>query len=569
MQDLNEQIAFVVSAVPRLLRQMDHDPLSPTWGSAHLAYWRDKTSELSDMRRQEAMLPLALLYTRDYPGSSWRDDPRLLEAVEALLRFWCDHQYPDGSMDEWYKGERAFAASAFSCHAVARTLHLLEGRLAPASRQRAREKLAATARWLTGRDDLFKTNHQAVGVAALAWAGAVLDDAAFTRNAREKLHAIIRVQTPEGWFPEVGHMDVGYTFLTVEFVAMAMALWQDWSASAPFVRAFDFACEWVHPDLTIGEEYGVCHNPYLSRIAILLMADRSGRAAGLAERLQRESVGFQGFTNTLGDDLRLPRWAFQPLLAHDYRHAMGTERAPVEVIPLAVTDGGSRVRFFPGAGLARFVSGQGSGVFAPVAGGLLRLFAPGCGGVVTDCGYAIALERGGYATNLTYDRKLAGVVEEGNRMRVACPMPRVRKFMPSLAARLVLRLACSTRIGSRLARRGIDWIRRRKGSALNQSSANLGGRKAAWQLERELRVETGEIRTVDRLVFAWPVATGRILFVTSAGGEGWPRTSPLTEHVSGLPERLTGLVLEKIYRLGAEGWHMTHLVVRPGAAAEG
>src|SRR3990170_4298418 len=174
MKDLTTQISFVVNSVNRILEQIDLDPLSPTFGCAHLAYWRDKTSDVADMRRQEIMLALSLLYSRTYPKSSWKGNPKLKVAVEALLSFWCKNQYSDGSMDEWYKGERAFAATAFSTHAVARTIMVMKHTLSESILNSARDKLEKTSFWLLRNNDLFKTNHQAVGVGALAWAGAVL-----------------------------------------------------------------------------------------------------------------------------------------------------------------------------------------------------------------------------------------------------------------------------------------------------------------------------------------------------------------------------------------------------------
>ncbi len=85
MNDIERQIAYVVDGVERLLWQIDKDPLSPTYGCAHLAYWRDKTSDVADMRRQEGLLPLAMLFTGDYPGSHHKGDSRLLSAARALL----------------------------------------------------------------------------------------------------------------------------------------------------------------------------------------------------------------------------------------------------------------------------------------------------------------------------------------------------------------------------------------------------------------------------------------------------------------------------------------------------
>ncbi|MBF0358690.1 MAG: hypothetical protein HQL70_08775 [Magnetococcales bacterium] len=557
MKDLSQQIAFIVSAIPRVLQQIDHDPLSPTFGSAHLAYWRDKTSEISDMRRQEVMFPLALLYSNQYPGSTYQGDENILAGVEALLDFWCKNQYSDGSMDEWYKGERAFAAAAFSSHAVARTLHVLDGRLSAELSATARQKLAQTANWLTRRNDLFKTNHQAVGVAALAWAGEVLDDNTLKENARDKLTSIIHSQTSEGWFLEVGHMDIGYTFLTVEFIVMTMALWEDWEYVGPFVRAYDFACEWVHPDLYTGEEYGICHNPYISRIATTILTPHSGRAAYLQQRFLQDSSGFKGFANTLADDLRLPRWAFQPLLAYDYHQQSSGIIAHEEILPLLTPSELPSIAFFELAGVARFCGGGGVGVFAPVAGGLCRFLASDSKAELTDFGYAIST-RQNYATNLTYDRKIKAEVIN-NSIRLVCPMPPVRKFMPPFIARLILRLLCSTAIGSRLTRKGIDIIRRKKGTAINQSSANLGGREAKWQLERQLVVAAAEVRVIDKLTFDGTIAVEQINFLHSASG-GWQKKSPILDSLPNLPTHIEQLTVAKSYRF-KKSWQMVHIEV--------
>ncbi|MBI4678130.1 MAG: hypothetical protein HY748_11160 [Elusimicrobia bacterium] len=541
MTDIEDQVSFVVSSVERLLSQIDGDILSPTYGCAHLAYWRDKTSDVADTRRQEAMLPLALLFARRFPGSPFQGDVRLQRAVGALLTFWMRGQYTDGSHDEWYKGERAYAAAAFSAHAVARTLDVMREHLPRELLARAEASLARTAGWLMRRDDLFKTNHQAVGACALAWAGHTLKEPRYTNAAKEKLASIVRTQTSEGWFPEVGHMDVGYTFLTVEFAAMAMEVMDDHSLSDPFARAFDFATEWVHPDTTVGEEYGVCHNPYVSRIAVILMSRFSGRARRLRRMLDAGPVGFKGLRSTLADDLRLPRWAFQPLLAHEYsgRFPLPAE-APDEALPLARTDADSRV--YALANLARFAVQGRPLVVAACAGGLTRFFGEE-GRVLSDHGYAVETEDG-YATNLTYDRAIQAD-DLGREYAVLAPLSPVRKFMPPFWARIALRVACSTAAGSRLARRCIDVVRKRKGTAINQSSANLKS-SSRWALARSVRREDDRVILADTLRFDRPVRSDRISFLT-ANEDGVMTLTPVAVHLPGLSKTLTELTITKTY----------------------
>ncbi|MBI5815591.1 MAG: hypothetical protein HZB29_08265 [Nitrospinae bacterium] len=516
MKDIEDQITFVAGSVERLLSQMDHDPLSPTYGCMSLSYWRDKTSDVADARRQEAALTFALLFKRDYPGSGWRGSSRLRNAVIAAISFWRQSQYSDGSLDEWYKGERAFAAAAFTTFAMARTLEVMGDDLPEEVLLMAREGLELSAGWLTRRNDLFKTNHQAVGVAALAFAAKALGNERLTVAAKEKLDSIIAVQTPEGWFPEVGHMDPGYTFLTVEYVAMAMDLWDDWSQVGPFVKAYDFACEWVHPDLRLGEEYGVCHNPYVSRIAAILMEPHSGRAEFLRGEFAGKAAGFESYKNTLGDELRLSRWAYQPLLAHYY--ALKTLRAPrkqSEEPPLFGHS--SDRRMYKSANIGWFSGKNYTAVFAPAAGGLVRIFNSENLKQTADFGYAIKLDDG-MATNLTYNRSLP-YIEEGGAMSTKAPVSAVKKFMPSFAARVGLRLACSTATGSRLARMAIDKVRERKGTALNQSSANLAANGADITLRRVVTPSETSVEVEDELLFGEAAGLDNIMFYHSSGFE--------------------------------------------------
>ena len=515
MNDFENQGHFVSESIERILQQIDRDPLSPSYGCAHLAYWRDKTSDVADTRRQEVMLPLTLLYKQKYPFSNWSGNERLKAAITSLLSYWCHSQYSDGSFDEWYKGERAFAAAAFSSHAVARTLWILQDELQDEIRKDAKKKLTKTANWLIKHNDLFKTNHQAVGVGALAWVGKVINDENITREAYKKLGSIIKVQHTEGWFPEIGSMDVGYTFLTVEFITMFMDLLNDWSNVEPFIKAFDFACEFIHPDLTIGEEYGSCHNPYLSRIAIVLLSPYSRNAAYLRKQFEDNNIGFKGFQSVLADDLRLFRWAYQPLLAYDYHQSIKYESHNISFYPIPLKNTKSKNKIFIEEGIACLKLLESTILIVAKAGGLVRFIGEN-GKVFSEHGYAIKIDDK-YATNLTYNPNIA-IEEVSDVIKVTVPISIVRKFFPSFLSRVLLRIACTTSFGSIITRKIIDFIRKKQGTAVNQSSYNLSA-SSKWFLYRTISIEKDIIIINDKLDFDSSIKAKTIYFVQSYNHE--------------------------------------------------
>src|SRR5581483_11942249 len=202
--DYDFQSHFVATNAWRLAAMQDTTPLSPSFGCFDLKYWRDKTSEFADARFQEASLTLALLslpaYDRYRAAGLLDGGADLYATFRAGLRQWHGMQYADGSFDEWYKGERGFAAASFTAIAFGLAVHFLGERLLPDDRRLTLETLEYACRWLMARQDIVKTNHDAAGAAALAISAAVTGRGEFARAARNKMVAVLRQQRPEGWF---------------------------------------------------------------------------------------------------------------------------------------------------------------------------------------------------------------------------------------------------------------------------------------------------------------------------------------------------------------------------------
>ncbi len=506
--DLEVVVAEVLSRVPRLLTLQDKDPDSPTRGCMHPAHWRDKSSEVADMRRQEAALALAWIWRHPFPGNRWQGDREILHAALRAMGFWARGQHKDGTFDEWYKNEHGYATTAFSSYAMALALEALDDAVEDPLRGQVQRALRRCGDWLASHDDWFKTNHQAVGVAALGAIGRVTGEPTYLDAASRNASRIIERMHPDGWSKEISGLDIGYTFLLSEYLGMHAVLTGETRFIPGAVRAFRFAAHFLHPDLTTGPEYGICGNPYFSRVAAAALAPHDGVAAGVMAWMERPTTRVPDLSATLEDDLRLSRYAYQPLLAAllssgallptDAR-ADGTP-PPAEPLFFEQT---TAEAWFPEAGLLAIARPGYVAWMAPCHGGLLRVafrtedgFAP----AVVHRGYTL---RAGSATyrSAHYGLKPGATVTD-DTLTCDAPLGRTRFVMPPCWARFALRMATSLPWGHRWSRWAIDRWRARKGTALNQSTAGISDHKSPWSLRRSVTFADQQVNVRDQLSFS-------------------------------------------------------------------
>ena len=109
------QFEYVIENIWRLIHLQDNNPFSDTFGCMDYKFWRDKSIDFADARYQEASATVGLLCSKNF--DSLRKDKsipsldRTYEIFSAGLNYWSKIQNNDGSFDEWYKGERGFAAT--------------------------------------------------------------------------------------------------------------------------------------------------------------------------------------------------------------------------------------------------------------------------------------------------------------------------------------------------------------------------------------------------------------------------------------------------------------------------
>lgn len=493
--DYAYQAAFVADNAWRLLSMQDADALSPSHGCFHYAYWRDKTSEFADARFQEAGATLGLLTHPHFDPARavGRLAPveRLYDGFAAALGALARQQYPEGCYDEWYKGERGFAATEFTTIAYGLAARFMGERLRPAERAVLAEVMTKAGGWLARRHDRVKANHEASAAAALALAWEVTGNAGFKAAARAAVDDTLARQQSEGWFPEIGGMDLGYCSVLLDYLMIHATVTGDGEAIPAMRRLFAFMRPHIHPDGTIGPESGLCLNPYVSRLGLGLLATWDEDAAALLTRLRTASPGPKGLTPYLADDLRLCRWSH--LAATAVLMTARPDRVPALSFEQRYPQGWTIRR---DSLVAAFHRDDLHVYFAPAGGGAVRVYR-GATLVAEDIGVSLR-DASGHWGSVGYDTDRP-LEEQDGGLEMRSALRPAAFFYPSFLARLILRLGSSFAWSSYLMRALIDAYRLRARTAINQSAAPVTKGRETYGFSRRVEIIDNAVIVRDRL----------------------------------------------------------------------
>lgn len=482
----------MAGASRELVELADRDPLSPTFGCFYYPYWRSKSSDYVNARCQEAVYTLALLYKNDYPGGNCRCREEIRELAVAGALFWASLQHGDGSFDEWYAGEHGFAATAFSAFALSATFSLLQEEFRSQDREILKKALLSAGRWLSLHDDLDKINHEAVGAAALYSLGKTLGEVPFRKEAERKVNLVIERQTKEGWFPELGGVDTGYSFLTLEYLSQCYLFSRDEKLKGALVRALEFLSYFVHPDLTTGREYNLCGNSYISLLAASIMGEFSPLARSLfAEGIARGNAMVQ----LAQDDLSRCYHLYNGLLAYDhFRDNEGIwdqarRELPFKSAPFR--------RFFPESGLVAVKTANYYVVCAGKSGGLAKVFSERGDLSFQDRGYTLTAADQAARSSFRLGPDNSVSWSDKGDMEVTASFREGSYFFPHPLARLLLKVVSRLPGGYLMVKKGIDFIRRRKNASFQLTA--VSGRPSSRILKRTIIFQEGSVRILDEI----------------------------------------------------------------------
>jgi len=446
-----------LAEIPRLLTQLDRDPASPTFGCFDRDYWHYRVTDFPCGMSQEFVFPLALAWSLDLPGNTYRGDGEIRRWIEAGIRFAARSAHRDGSCDDYYPYERATGASAFSLLAMLDASELIgltsDGEIEAFFRRRAD--------WLADHQETGRlSNHEALIIACLVGI-AERSTTSVEDRLQTRLKRLLSWQSSEGWFDEYGGADPGYLSLTIGLLADVDRRRPDLELREPIARAVKFLGAFVHPDGSVGGEY--CSRGTLNFFPHGL--EIAGRwlpeALAINDRALRPLA--DGLEPCFSDDRIVGHHLWSRLVAW----AEWNERRPVPIAPV------EKSLSFPEARLAiqvhrdfRLYCGLDRGAFKLFHGDRL---------VTSDTGPTLKMRDGRVAVIRSDD---AVETTPGAAMRIAGSMAWAKTELLTPFRSAVLRLIMLT-IG-RFAPNLVRSLLQRRLVSLNASAPYFATRTIGW-----------------------------------------------------------------------------------------
>jgi hypothetical protein len=346
--------------VRRAFSLQDCNPRSATYGCCDRQFWQYRTiSGFAAATMQQLALPFAVLFANEFPGNEWHDDAGVLDRARAAMLFWARLQHPSGAFDEWYRNEHSYCATAFTTFGISEVLLRLRPFLSEDEVRRISHAISRAARWLSDRFNGLVMNQNLASCAALWNAYECSGDTALKHAFDAAWTRTLGHQDAEGWFPEYGGADVGYSLLALDLLACLYARgWSDALSTAKplcsFLASFGYpASDFAGGLGSRGTEHAFAYGaevfaPHIPEAAILATHLRSGL---IAKRLCRpESV----------DDRYLAYFYLPSYVLTASLGASGADAEAQNATAIVWPSAGFRIRCTPAASLVCSLNRMGA-----------------------------------------------------------------------------------------------------------------------------------------------------------------------------------------------------------------
>lgn len=272
----------------RLAALVDRNPHSPTRGSFSRTHWAWKFSDFPYPRMQEGVHALLMLQAIDDPRNPLLGSRRADQWIAWGFDYWASLQHTNGAFDEAYPFEQCLAATAFTSFYLGAAFDRCRPAMEAALTARVERALRRAADWLCTHDEThgLLSNHLGVAVAALEQSSRAFAEPRYAERARFFLERILQHQSLEGWMREYDGADIGYGTHGFFYLAAYWKMTRCERTREALDRFAEFLAYFVHPDGTIGGEYGSRNTEFYYPAGFEMMAAVSPASASIAAALR-------------------------------------------------------------------------------------------------------------------------------------------------------------------------------------------------------------------------------------------------------------------------------------------
>lgn len=418
----NPYVPIVLHLIPRILTNLDRDKDSPTYGCFDRNFWHYKVHDYSSIILQQCSLTLALAYKYWFEGNIYYNSETIKEYAIAGVEFCEKAQHKNGSFSEYWMGEHSIPATAFALYSMCETCDHLGIQPDISCTDKAVDFLAK-------HTETAVLNQEMASVAAIRYAGEILEVDEYKEMAKQKFADLLSQQKSEGWFSEYGGLDLSYLTVNLDYLIRYYELSKNPDALVSAKKVLNFIKYFVHPDGSFGGEYGTRNTEYFAPYGIEFLK----KYCPVSNEIVRKLLGYihqDSYLNLSCDERYylhyLSHSFMKGLLIYSYKPWDG--RLPCETefekyfdeskIFIKSTDD-----YYLIANLSK--------------GGVFKVFDKSGSGVSTDCGFRFFFNGDLYVTEMPHDNRCLvkpGVVE------VTAPFTKMNFVKQSFSKLLLLRI---------------------------------------------------------------------------------------------------------------------------------
>ena len=274
--DNSQLLTEIETFIARVLNLQNQNPFSKHYGCFDRNFWHFKTIiDFPSATYQQVILGLSYLYTSKIKSNKFYKSEKLKENIKSAILYWCKIQNNDGSQNEYYENDRSFCPTALTTFAISQSYKILPKIFTENEERLIISKLIKAGNWLSNHEYHSVQNQMIASMIALNNIWKITNKTKFKKSFNRQKKEILNNQNKEGWFPEYGGADIGYSFIQLDFFCHYLELNKDKEIFEAAKKLIVFVSNFIHPDGTAGGSYGSRCTQHVMPFPIIYLANKN------------------------------------------------------------------------------------------------------------------------------------------------------------------------------------------------------------------------------------------------------------------------------------------------------